>query len=86
VPWRAIEAHGSFPGRDLGRETEWQAFGKPRGRGNGEAGAVNQICGYEACDRFEGQTKPMKVMGGGGNPDARSGLVLKALKERTESG
>jgi hypothetical protein len=47
---------------------------------------VNQICGYEACDRFEGQTKPMKVMGGGGNPDARSGLVLKALKERTESG
>jgi hypothetical protein len=47
---------------------------------------VNQICGYEACDCFEGQTKPMKVMGVGGNPGARTGLVLKALKEHTESG
>jgi hypothetical protein len=47
---------------------------------------VNQICGYEACDRFEGQTKSMKVMGVGGNPGARTGLVLKALKEHTESG
>jgi hypothetical protein len=86
VPWRAIEAHGSFPGRDFGRETGWRAFGKPRGRANGEAGAVNQICGYEVRDRFEGQTKSMKVMGVGGNPGARTGSVLKALKEHTESG
>jgi hypothetical protein len=86
VPWRAIEAHGSFPGRDFGRETGWRAFGRPRGRGNGEAGAANQICGYEACDCFEGQTKPMKVTGVGGDPDARTGSILNALKERTESG
>jgi hypothetical protein len=47
---------------------------------------VNQICGYEVCDRFEGQTKPKKVVGGGGDPDARTGSVLNTLKERTESG
>jgi hypothetical protein len=47
---------------------------------------VNQICGYEACDCFEGQTKPMKVMGVGGDPGARTGSVLNALKECTESG